>query len=209
VLQLKKPAIIAAMLVVLIIMPHLHADAATYKEAIQKKLDKKSTKTDKIKETKKITPTIDKTRFKKAPELRGITGYINTGPDELKAAMKNKVVLYDFWTYSCYNCQNTFPYVKAWHQKYSDKGLIIVGIHYPEFSFERDINNVKQAVANNNIKFPVILDNDGRNWKAFGNHYWPRFYLADHEGYIRYDHIGEGAYEETEKMIQKLLKERA
>jgi thiol-disulfide isomerase/thioredoxin len=150
---------------------------------------------------------IDKSGFKKAPELRGITGYINTSPDDLKEAMKNKVVLYDFWTYSCYNCQNTFPYVKSWHEKYSDKGLVIVGIHYPEFQFERDINNVRQAVTNNDIKFPVILDNDRVNWDAFGNRYWPRFYLADSEGYIRYNHIGEGAYDETENMIKLLLKE--
>ncbi len=152
-------------------------------------------------------PKIDKSGFKKAPELRGITGYINTNPDELRAAMKNKVVLYDFWTYSCSNCQNTFPYIKSWHEKYSDKGLVIVGIHYPEFQFERDINNVRQAVANNDIKFPVVLDNDRVNWDAFNNRYWPRFYLADSEGYIRYDHIGEGAYDETENMIKLLLKE--
>jgi thiol-disulfide isomerase/thioredoxin len=150
---------------------------------------------------------IDKSGFKRAPKLAGITGYINTGPDELKVTMKDKVVLYDFWTYSCYNCQNTFPYLKSWHEKYSDKGLVIVGIHYPEFQFERDINNVRQAVANNDIKFPVVLDNDGVNWDAFGNRYWPRFYLADAEGYIRYDHIGEGAYDETENMIKLLLKE--
>lgn len=150
---------------------------------------------------------IDKSGFKKAPSLAGITGYINTSPDELKAAMKGKVVLYDFWTYSCYNCQNTFPYVKSWHEKYAGKGLVIVGIHYPEFQFERDIENVKQAVDNNGIKFPVVLDNDGVNWDTFRNHYWPRFYLADADGYIRYDHIGEGAYDETEKMIKLLLQE--
>jgi thiol-disulfide isomerase/thioredoxin len=153
-------------------------------------------------------PKIDKTGFKKAPALQDITGYINTDPAQLREAMKNKVILYDFWTYSCYNCQNTFPYVKSWHEKYSDKGLVVVGIHYPEFSFEQDINNVRAAVQNNQIRFPVVLDNDGANWDAFGNHYWPRFYLADHEGYIRYDHIGEGAYDETEKMIQQLIKER-
>lgn len=154
-------------------------------------------------------PKIDKSGFKKAPDLQGITGYINTGSDELKSAIKSKVVLYDFWTYSCYNCKNTFPYLKSWHEKYSDKGLVIVGIHYPEFQFERNIDNVKQAVANNEIKFSVVLDNDGVNWDAFGNHYWPRFYLADAEGYIRYDHIGEGSYDETENMIKTLLQENS
>jgi len=152
---------------------------------------------------------IDKTGFKKAPQLQGITGYVNTNPDEIKTITKNKVVLYDFWTYSCYNCKNTIPYIKSWYDKYSDKGLVIIGIHYPEFEFERDINNVKQAVANNDIKFPVVLDNDGVNWDAFGNHYWPRFYLADSEGYIRYDHIGEGSYDETESMIKTLLLENS
>ena len=150
---------------------------------------------------------IDKSDFKKVPILSGITGYINTNPDEIKTITKNKVVLYDFWTYSCSNCQATTPYLKSWYDKYADKGLVIIGIHYPEFQFEKDINNVKQAVVNNGIKFPVVLDNDGVNWDAFGNNYWPRFYLADAEGYIRYDHIGEGAYDETENTIKSLLQE--
>jgi thiol-disulfide isomerase/thioredoxin len=153
-------------------------------------------------------PKIDKSGFKKAPELQGITEYVNISPDDLKAITKDKVILYDFWTYSCANCKATFPYLKSWHDKYSDKGLVIIGIHYPEFQFEKDINNVRQAVTNNGIKFPVVLDNEGANWDAFGNHYWPRFYLADSEGYIRYDHIGEGSYDETENMIQNLLQEK-
>jgi thiol-disulfide isomerase/thioredoxin len=152
---------------------------------------------------------IDKSRFKKAPVLEGISGYINTSPEELKQQLDGKVVLYDIWTYSCINCQRTLPYITAWNEKYSDKGLVIIGIHSPEFEFEKDIDNVKLAVEKFGIKYPVILDNDKKIWDAFENRYWPRKYIADDEGYIRYDHIGEGAYDETEIVIQKLLKERA
>ena len=153
-------------------------------------------------------PTIDKSRFKKAPELVGIVGYINTTPEELKDIMKDKVILYDIWTYSCINCQRTLPYIVAWNDKYADKGLLIVGIHSPEFEFEKDINNVKTAVKQFGITYPVVLDNDMKTWKTFENRYWPRKYIADSEGYIRYDHIGEGGYDETEKVIQQLLEER-
>ena len=153
-------------------------------------------------------PTIDKSMFKKAPELAGIAGYINTTPEDLKEIMKDKVILYDIWTYSCINCQRTLPYIVAWNDKYADKGLIIVGIHSPEFEFEKDINNVKTAVKQFGITYPVVLDNDMKTWKAFENRYWPRKYIADSEGYIRYDHIGEGGYDETEKVIQQLLEER-
>jgi thiol-disulfide isomerase/thioredoxin len=152
---------------------------------------------------------IDKSQFKKAPELQGISGYINTTPDELKKQMKGKVVLYDIWTYSCINCIRTLPYLKAWDEKYSDQGLLIIGIHSPEFEFEKDIGNVRTAVAKYGINYPVVLDNDKKIWDAFENRYWPRKYMADSEGFIIYDHIGEGAYDETEKVIQKLLKERS
>jgi thiol-disulfide isomerase/thioredoxin len=151
---------------------------------------------------------IDKSQFKKAPELEGISGYINTNED-LKEQIKGKVVVYDIWTYSCINCQRTLPYLTAWDDKYSDKGLVIIGIHSPEFEFEKDINNVKIAVEKFGINYPVILDNDKEIWDAFENRYWPRKYIADDEGYIRYDHIGEGAYDDTEKVIQELLEERA
>jgi thiol-disulfide isomerase/thioredoxin len=152
---------------------------------------------------------IDKSRFKKAPALGGIAGYINTDPENLRKQLEGKVVLYDIWTYSCINCQRTLPHITAWNDKYSDKGLIIVGIHSPEFEFEKDIDNVKFAVEKFGITYPVILDNDKKIWSAFENRYWPRKYIADDEGYIRYDHIGEGAYDETEMVIQELLKERA
>ena len=150
----------------------------------------------------------DKSRFDKAPELVGIAGYINTDSN-IQERIKGKVVLYDIWTYSCINCQRTIPYITAWDEKYSNQGLVIIGIHSPEFEFEKDINNVRAAVEKFGINYPVVLDNDKQTWDAFENRYWPRKYLADDEGYIRYDHIGEGAYEETEKIIQQLLQERA
>ncbi len=151
----------------------------------------------------------DKSQFKMAPDLVGIVHYINTTPEQLAKEIEGKVVLYDIWTYSCINCIRTLPYITAWNEKYSDDGLLIIGIHSPEFEFEKDPNNVEMAVHKNGIMYPVVLDNEMKTWKAFENRYWPRKYIADHEGYIRYDHIGEGKYDETEKVIQKLLEERA
>lgn len=152
---------------------------------------------------------VDESQYPLAPQLVGISGYINTTPDELKTAMKDKVVLYDFWTYSCINCIRTFPYLKAWNDKYSDKGLLIIGVHSPEFEFEKDINNVKMAVQKYGLTYPVVLDNDHDTWNAFGNNYWPAEYMTDSLGHIRYTHFGEGNYDETEKMIQQLLAERS
>ncbi len=152
---------------------------------------------------------IDKSKFKKAPELVGIAYYLNTTPEEIANAIKGKVVLYDIWTYSCINCIRTLPYIIAWNEKYSNEGLLIVGIHSPEFEFEKNPVNVEMAIKKHGITYPVVMDNDLETWKAFENRYWPRKYIVDNEGYIRYDHIGEGGYQETEKIIQKLLKERA
>ncbi|MDH3678169.1 MAG: redoxin domain-containing protein [Nitrosopumilus sp.] len=152
---------------------------------------------------------LDKSKFKKAPDLVGIANYLNTTPDKLASEMDGKVVLYDIWTYSCINCIRTLPYISAWNDKYSDEGLLIIGIHSPEFEFEKDKENVELAIAKHGITYPVVMDNDWETWKAFENRYWPRKYVADHEGYIRYDHIGEGAYQDTEKIIQQLLEERS
>ena len=152
---------------------------------------------------------IDKSGFKTAPDLVGIAHHLNTTPEELQKEIDGKVVLYDIWTYSCINCIRTLPYITAWNDKYSEEGLLIIGVHSPEFEFEKDPQNVQMAIEKHGINYPVVLDNDMDTWKAFENRYWPRKYIADHEGFIRYDHIGEGGYQETEKVIQQLLKERS
>jgi thiol-disulfide isomerase/thioredoxin len=150
---------------------------------------------------------IDKSQFKKAPEFTGITGYINTNSAIKLADLRGKVVLVHFWTYPCINCIHTIPHLNDWYQKYSNKGLVIVGVQTPEFSDEKNIDNVKAAVNNFQIKYPVILDNNYATWNAYGNNYWPRDYLVDNQGYVRYSHIGEGDYSQTEQMIQSLLAE--
>jgi thiol-disulfide isomerase/thioredoxin len=163
----------------------------------------------KVAEKSLETQSIDKSDLKMAPDLVGISHFINTTPEELAKEIEGKVVLYDIWTYSCINCIRTLPYITAWNEKYADDGLLIIGIHSPEFEFEKDEYNVEMAVAKNGITYPVVMDNEMKTWKAFENHYWPRKYIADHEGFIRFDHIGEGAYDQTEKVIQELLEERA
>jgi thiol-disulfide isomerase/thioredoxin len=155
---------------------------------------------------------IDKSQFQKAPNLTQIAGYINTPNNNQPINLANyngKVILIDFWTYSCINCIRTIPYLNDWYSKYADKGFVIIGVHSPEFEFEKNYDNVKSAVQKFGIKYPVVLDNNLGTWNAYGNQYWPRHYLIDTQGYIREDHIGEGGYAETEKTIQSLLAERA
>jgi thiol-disulfide isomerase/thioredoxin len=144
-------------------------------------------------------------------EIQNPAGFVNTNDQPIKIAdyVGKQVILLDIMTYSCINCQRTFPYVTAWYEKYKDDGLIVIGIHTPEFAFEKDKGNVEKAMKEFGINFPVVLDNDYATWNALGNKYWPRKYLIDINGNIVYDHIGEGAYEETEAKIQELLKERA
>ncbi len=151
----------------------------------------------------------DENNYPLAPGLTGIAGYINTTPEELQTKMKDKVVLYDFWTYSCINCIRTFPYLKAWNDKYADKGLLIIGVHSPEFEFEKDPNNVKMAVQKYNLTYPIVLDSDHRTWDAFSNRYWPAEYITDDMGHIRHTNFGEGEYDQTEQVIQQLLDQRA
>lgn len=149
--------------------------------------------------------------YKKAPELVTPDGYINTGgkPITIREFNGKKVVLLDIWTYSCINCQRTLPYLKAWYEKYSANGLEIIGVHTPEFAFEHVLSNVQAAVTGFGLEYPVVLDNEYQTWNALGNQYWPRKYLIDIDGYIVYDHIGEGNYAETEEAIKKALAERA
>lgn len=142
----------------------------------------------------------------KAPELADIKGWINSNPLTL-SSLHGKVVLIDFWTYSCVNCIRTLPYLTTWYAKYSNAGLVIIGVHSPEFEFEKSYDNVNAAVEKYGIKYPVALDNNHGTWNAFSNNYWPREFLIDARGEIRYDHIGEGNYDETERAIQQLLKE--
>ncbi len=157
-----------------------------------------------------LTMEQKQTKYKKVPELSSIDGYVNTdGKPITLAELKGKVVLLDIWTYSCINCQRTLPYINDWYAKYKDQGLVVVGLHTPEFAFERIQSNVEKAVERFGIKYPVVLDNDYSTWNALGNQFWPRKYLVDIDGYTVYDHIGEGNYEETEKAIQNALKERA
>ncbi len=154
--------------------------------------------------------TIDKSQFKMAPEFQKISGYINTNNSQplTMASLKGKVVLIEFWTYSCINCIRNIPYLIDWNNKYADKGLVIVGIHSPEFNFEKNSDNLKDAIQRYGIKYPVLQDNDKETWNTYENKYWPRNYLIDAEGYIRYNHIGEGNYSETENVIKYLLSER-
>ena len=147
--------------------------------------------------------------IRKAPNLVGISHYLNTSSEKLEERMKDKVILYDIWTYSCINCIRTLPFITSWDEKYSDNGLLIIGVHSPEFEFEKDPQNVKMAIEKYDINYPVVMDNNMETWKAFENNYWPRKYIADHEGNLRYDHIGEGDYQKTEETIQQLLNERA
>jgi thiol-disulfide isomerase/thioredoxin len=141
---------------------------------------------------------------KTLPELQGISNWINTEPLTL-ASLRGNVVLLQFWTFACSNCQATIPHLVGWQDRYADQGLKIVSVHTPEFPYERELNQIKQAVKKRNIKYAVAVDNGFETWKAYNNEYWPHLFLADRQGKIVYDHIGEGAYAETENKIRQLL----
>lgn len=143
-----------------------------------------------------------------APEFRGISTWLNTGDMPLSMTeLRGKVVLIDFWTYSCINCIRTLPYVTGWYEKYHDDGLVVVGVHTPEFQFEHKTENVLDAMKRHGINYPIAQDNDYGTWRAYSNRYWPAHYLVDAQGRVRYTHFGEGKYDETERNIQKLLME--
>lgn len=141
-------------------------------------------------------------------EIVNPSGFVNTDGITLGELVGKKVILVDFMTYSCINCQRTFPYLNDWYAKYKNQGLEIVAIHTPEFAFEKDIDNVRAAAMKFGLRHPIVLDNDYSTWSAYKNRYWPRKYLIDIHGNIVYDHIGEGAYDETEAKIVELLNER-
>jgi cytochrome c biogenesis protein CcdA/thiol-disulfide isomerase/thioredoxin len=152
-----------------------------------------------------ITQTIDVSDSAK-PDLSGATAWINSQPLTF-ASLRGKVVLVDFWTYSCINCLRTLPYIKAWNEKYKDSGLVIIGVHTPEFPFEKDEANVRKAVKDLGITYPVPMDNNYKIWRSFNNEYWPADYFIDATGAVRFHHFGEGAYDESEKQIRTLLEE--
>ena len=141
------------------------------------------------------------------PDLSGATAWINS-PPLTPESLRGKVVVIDFWTYSCINCLRSLPYIQAWYDKYKESGLVVIGVHTPEFPFEKDEANVRKAVRNLGVDYPVAMDNDYRIWRGFNNRFWPAHYFIDATGRIRYHHFGEGNYEESEAWIRSLLEER-
>src|SRR5258706_6171605 len=140
------------------------------------------------------------------PSLGGATVWLNS-PPLAAAGLRGKVVLIDFWTYTCINWLRTLPYVRAWAEKYRDHGVVVIGVHSPEFSFEHDLENVRRAAKDMRIEYPIAIDNDYAIWSAFNNHYWSALYIVDAQGRIRYHQFGEGAYEQSEMILQQLLAE--
>ena len=161
---------------------------------------------DRLRPTLKSADT--STRFSpgNSDELSGAVDWLNSPPLTIEG-LKGKVVVIDFWTYSCINCLRSIPYVKAWAEKYKDHGLVVIGVHTPEFAFERNINNVRAAVSDLKIEYPVAIDNEYKIWRSFDNKYWPAHYFIDAKGRVRFHHFGEGEYDQSEQVIQRLLKE--
>ena len=142
------------------------------------------------------------------PELAGATAWLNGAP-LTRAALRGRVVIVDFWTYGCYNCLNALPHVKALEAKYRDRGLVVVGVHTPEFAHEKKLGTVREQVRRLGVVYPVAVDNEYRIWNAFRNRYWPAAYFVDRRGRIRFHHFGEGRYAEQERVVQRLLAEPA
>jgi thiol-disulfide isomerase/thioredoxin len=141
-----------------------------------------------------------------APELTNDT-WLNVDSPLRLADLRGKVVIVEMWTFGCINCQHVVPALKKWHGKYANQGLVIIGNHFPEFSYEKDLENLKKSIAENDIQYAVAQDNNGDTWRAYKNHYWPTLYLIDKQGHLRYVHIGEGRYKETEENIKALMAE--
>ncbi len=163
-----------------------------------------------VKNTSSIDPSVSKAAslpdLGPAPELTNEV-WLNSEVPLRLADLRGSVVLLEMWTFGCYNCQNVMPSLKEWHSRYKDEGLVIIGNHYPEFSFEEDLGNLKAAIERFEIEYAVAQDNDGATWRAYQNRYWPALFLIDKQGHIRYVHIGEGRYTETEENIKALLEE--
>jgi cytochrome c biogenesis protein CcdA/thiol-disulfide isomerase/thioredoxin len=183
-----------------------------YTEALQDRIERSSAADRELDELTGRTGHVEESTlrdFGEAPEFAGIARWLNTpgGRALSLEGLRGKVVLIDFWTYSCVNCLRTLPYLRGWDEAYHDKGLQIVGVHTPEFAFEHDEDNVRGAVDRLELDYPVALDNDYGTWDAYGNRYWPAKYLIDRRGHVRFAHFGEGAYAETERVIRLLLAE--
>lgn len=142
-----------------------------------------------------------------APELVGLENWVNSEPIHSLASLRGKVVLVDFWTLGCINCQRTFPHIQTLYDKYKNDGFVILGIHAPEFAYERKIENVRAAAVENGMTYPIAQDNDFATWRNYKNQYWPAQYLIDKQGNVRYTHFGEGQYLQMDKNVAVLLKE--
>jgi thiol-disulfide isomerase/thioredoxin len=152
-----------------------------------------------------VTPP-DLPDYGPAPELENSV-WLNVSHPLRLQDLRGKVVLLDMWTFDCINCQHVIPSLRSWYQEYKDQGFVVIGNHFPEFQYESQLGNLKDAIQRLDVPYPVAQDNDGKTWQAYDNHYWPTLYLIDKNGHIRYRHIGEGAYQETEAAIRALLSE--
>lgn len=155
--------------------------------------------------TQQVSPVVNQ-NFGAAPELEN-TVWLNTDAPLRLADLRGQVVLLEMWTFDCINCIRTLPYVQRWHETYAEQGLVVIGNHYPEFNYERDLGNLTAAIERLGITYPVAQDNEGVTWRAYNQRYWPTMYLIDKQGDIRWRHIGEGRYNDTELAIQTLLAE--
>jgi cytochrome c biogenesis protein CcdA/thiol-disulfide isomerase/thioredoxin len=189
---------------------HFQTALPGYTEALQKKVEENDRAQSELRKlrgnTREAASNSSLRDFGAAPEFAGVTEWVNSKPLSLQQ-LRGKVVLIDFWTYSCINCLRTLPHVKAWYRTYHKRGLVVVGVHTPEFAFEHVAGNVRSAVRRLGVKYPVALDNDYGTWNAWQNQYWPAKYLIDRRGHLRYYHFGEGEYDTTEARIRTLLGE--
>ena len=202
---------LTALAIALNVDRHFQTALPGYTESLQKKVEQNGRAQRELQKLRGSTRVSSDTTLRDlgaAPELAGLSTWINSKPLTLRQ-LRGKVVLVDFWTYSCINCLRTLPHVKAWYRTYDKDGLVVLGVHTPEFAFEHVPSNVRGAVRRLGVTYPVALDNDYKTWNAFRNQYWPAKYLIDRRGHLRYVHFGEGEYDTTEARIRTLLGENA
>jgi len=211
---LNQIALVAVVALIVVIIFYVESG----KVSPQRSIDNQDIKVEEVvQEESDVVSVVDSTKerlalkrakYEVAKEISTPDGFINIEDINITDLIGEKIILIDFWTYSCINCQRTLPYLTSWHEKYVDDGLVIIGLHTPEFEFEKDYDNVLRAVEKWGVKYPVVLDNDFSTWQSYNNRYWPRKYLIDIDGFIVYDHIGEGSYDVTEAKIVELLNEK-